>query len=64
MYRLRKFRIFHVENERHGISTIGYVRHVRLVIPNPTIVKLSESDYCRAQRFDRHSRSRRRSAIT
>ena len=35
IYRLRKFRIFRVENERHRISTIGYMRHVRLVNPNP-----------------------------
>ena len=64
MYRLREFRIFHVENERHGISMIGYTHRVRLVNPNPTVVELSKSDYCRAQRFDRHSRSRHRSAIT
>ena len=64
MYRLRKFRIFHVENEHHGISTIGYVRRVRLVNPNPMVVKASNSDYWKAQHFDRHSRSRHRSAIT
>ena len=54
-YRLCKLRIFNVENERHRILTIGYVHHVRLVIPNPTIVKMSNSDYWRAQHFDRHS---------
>ena len=52
MYRLRKFRIFHVENERHGISMIGYVHRIRLVIPNPTVVKASNSDYWKAQCFD------------
>ena len=39
IYRLHKFHIFHVENEHHGILTIGYVHRVRLVIPNPTVVK-------------------------
>ena len=37
---------------------------VHLVNPNPTVVKASNSDYWKAQHFDRHSRSRRRSAIT
>ena len=60
--RYRQLRIFNVENERHWISTIGYVRHIRLVIPNPMIVKMSNSDYWRAQHFDRHSQSRHRSA--
>ena len=64
IYRLREFHIFRVENEHHRISTIRYVRRVRLVNPNPTVVESSKSNYCRAQRFDRHSRSRRRSAIT
>ena len=63
-YCLRKFRIFRVENERYGISTIGYMCHVHLINPNPTVVELSKSDYCRAQRFDQHSRSWHRLAIT
>ena len=62
IYCLREFHIFHVENEHHGISMIGYVHRVHLINPNPTVVELSKSDYCRAQHFDRHSRSRRRSA--
>ena len=44
-----------MENERHEILTIGYVRRVRLINLNPTVVELSKSDYCRAQRFDQHS---------
>ena len=40
------------------------VCRVRLVNLNPTVVKASNSDYRKAQHFDRHSRSRRRSAIT
>ena len=45
-----------MENEHRVISTIEYVLHVCLVNPNPTVVELSKSDYCRAQRFDRHFR--------
>ena len=40
------------------------MRHVHLINPNPMVVESSKSDYCRAQRFDRHSRSRHRLAIT
>ena len=64
IYHLCKFRIFRVENECHGILMIRYVRCVRLVNPNPTVVKVSNSDYWKAQCFDRHSRSWCHSAIT
>jgi hypothetical protein len=35
---IRELRIFNVENERLRISTILYVRLVRLVNTNPTVV--------------------------
>ena len=37
-YRIHKLRVFNVENECHRILTIGYVRCICLVIPNPTVV--------------------------